>query len=32
MGTIMETPEELRLPERDIETNAALPENFDSRE
>jgi len=32
MGTIMETPEDMKLPERNIITNAALPENFDSRE
>jgi len=31
MGTIMETPDALKLPLKDIATLEDLPENFDSR-
>jgi|JI102314DRNA_FD_contig_31_5427174_length_205_multi_2_in_0_out_0_1 hypothetical protein len=32
MGTILDVPEELKLPEKDITPINGLPENFDSRE
>ncbi len=32
MGTILDVPEGLKLPEKELETMAGLPENFDSRE
>jgi hypothetical protein len=32
MGTIMDVPEGLKLPEKDITPMNGLPENFDSRE
>jgi hypothetical protein len=32
MGTILDEPEEIRLPEKDIVPMNGLPDNFDSRQ